>query len=492
MVWVHPRPQFWFERMLVNQYEDHLWQEHFRMTRQTFEYICCLVGPDLVRQDTNMRKSIPVRKRVAIALWRLATGETCRSTGLTFGQGRSTALTMRDQFCAALLPRANEFIKFPRTEAETRRAMEGFAVLSDFPQIVGAIDGSHIPIKRPVEYPNDYYNRKSFHSLVLQGIADADGRFIHVSTGYAGSIHDARVLRLSFLPRKVDDGEILQSPVRRIARQNVKPLLVGDPAYKLTTWCMKPYPETATITQSQIQIDFNKSLSSARIVIEQAFGLLKGRWRCLLTKLDESVDKVPETITVCCILHNICSSLTPQKFAPMMMTMPHTLLPPRDTTTREHDYGNLFVRLFTRFTTPVKRRTAFLIYFSPMWGFLEKEMFCRFVFCFLRWLRSAITVFFFVATFVPSFFFHCDFCAEFFFHCDFCAEFFFNCKKNLAIKVAMTKKNSAQKSQCRKNKLGTKITMTKKKLCTKVAIKRKTWHKSRNEEKKGNGTSEPP
>ena len=27
MVWVHPRPQFWFERMLVNQYEDHLWQE---------------------------------------------------------------------------------------------------------------------------------------------------------------------------------------------------------------------------------------------------------------------------------------------------------------------------------------------------------------------------------------------------------------------------------------------------------------------------------
>ena len=185
--------------------------------------------------------------------------------------------------------------------------MEGFAVLSDFPQIVGAIDGSHNPIKRPVEHPNDYYNRKSFHSLVLQGIADADGRFIHVSTGYAGSIHDARVLRLSSLPRKVDDGEILQSPVRRIGRQNVKPLLVGDPAYKLTTWCMKPYPETATITQSQI--DFNKSLSSARVVIEQAFGLLKGRWRCLLTKLDESVDKVPETITVCCILHNICSSL---------------------------------------------------------------------------------------------------------------------------------------------------------------------------------------
>lgn len=67
---------------------------------------------------------------------------------------------------------------------------------------------------------------------------------------------------------------------------------------------MKPYPETAAITQRQR--DFNRSLSSARVVVEQAFGLLKGRWRCLLNHLDESVDKVPLTIITCCILHNIC------------------------------------------------------------------------------------------------------------------------------------------------------------------------------------------
>ena len=35
------------------------------------------------------------------------------------------------------------------------------------------------------------------------GAADGQGRFVHVSTGYAGSIHDARVLRMSSLTKEV-------------------------------------------------------------------------------------------------------------------------------------------------------------------------------------------------------------------------------------------------------------------------------------------------
>ena len=147
-------------------------------------------------------------------------------------------------------------------------------------------------------------NRKSFHSIVLQGVADANGKFLNVSTGYTGSIHDARVLRMSALLTAIENGDILHSPTRRIGGTEVKPLLVADPAYKLTTWCMKPFPQTRALTDSQR--DFNKSLSSARVVIEQAFRLLKGRWRCLLNKLDELEEKVCSTIIACCILLNIC------------------------------------------------------------------------------------------------------------------------------------------------------------------------------------------
>ena len=110
VAWVLERPQFWFEHMLLNQYANNIWREHFRISRQTFQFICNLVRPHLVRQDTNMRRAIPVEKRVAVALWRLATGNSYRTTGLVFGVGRCTALKLKDEFCSALLMTAKDLL----------------------------------------------------------------------------------------------------------------------------------------------------------------------------------------------------------------------------------------------------------------------------------------------------------------------------------------------------------------------------------------------
>ena len=85
-----------------------------------------------------------------------------------------------------------------------------------------------------------------------------------MSTDYAGRIHDVRVLRMSALLTAIENNDILFSPTRRIGGTEVKLLLVADQAYKLTTWCMKPFPQTRALTDSQE--DFNKSLSSAVIV----------------------------------------------------------------------------------------------------------------------------------------------------------------------------------------------------------------------------------
>lgn len=68
---------------------------------------------------------------------------------------------------------------------------------------------------------------------------------------------------------------------------------------------MVPYRDNGHLTDRQK--NYNFCHASARMAIERAFGLLKGRFRSLLTVLDMGrVDLIPEFILACCVLHNIC------------------------------------------------------------------------------------------------------------------------------------------------------------------------------------------
>ena len=95
----------------------------------------------MAKKDTRLLECIPVNKRVAVALWRLATGDMYRSIGLPFGR-------VNADFCKAIAKRASYFIKFPETlKEELTQNIRLFPQKSPFPEVVGAIDGSHIPLK---------------------------------------------------------------------------------------------------------------------------------------------------------------------------------------------------------------------------------------------------------------------------------------------------------------------------------------------------------
>lgn len=79
--WIEPsrgKSLFWEEA--VSQWKDDtLWLENFRISRQSFLFICHGLQDTLKRKDTRFRKAITVEKRIAICLWHLATGEDLRS-----------------------------------------------------------------------------------------------------------------------------------------------------------------------------------------------------------------------------------------------------------------------------------------------------------------------------------------------------------------------------------------------------------------------------
>ena len=80
--------------------------------------------------------------------------------------------------------------------------------------------------------------------------------------------------------------------------------VIGDPTYPLLKWLMKPYSDTRRLSTQQST--FNYRLSRASNVEENAFGRLKGRWRCLMKRNDCTLELVKVQVAACCILHNIC------------------------------------------------------------------------------------------------------------------------------------------------------------------------------------------
>ena len=72
------------------------------MRNDTFMYLCNQLRCELNKSDTRMRRAISVEKRVAVALWRLATNVEYRSIGHLFGISRSTACVIVHEVCSAI------------------------------------------------------------------------------------------------------------------------------------------------------------------------------------------------------------------------------------------------------------------------------------------------------------------------------------------------------------------------------------------------------
>ena len=164
-VWVKQRNRTYLPRAIMS-WSDYEWKQNFRVSRATFHFLCQELRPFLERRET-VRTPISVEQRVALCLTRLGSNSELRIISNLFGVGLSTTCVALHDVCRAIVEHlAAKYITFP-TGQRLQTIVDGFLSKWGFPQCIGAIDGSHIPIIAPSENPLDYYNRKGHHSVIL-------------------------------------------------------------------------------------------------------------------------------------------------------------------------------------------------------------------------------------------------------------------------------------------------------------------------------------
>lgn len=121
-------------------------------------------------------------------------------------------------------------------EEHLKLVAEGFMSKWGVPQCVGAIDSTHILIVAPKDSSLDSYNRKGYHSEVLQALVDCEYKFLEVYVRSPGSVHNAHVLMNSGLYSKCDSVAFPPNWPKIINGTSIPLFIIGDPAYSLTSF----------------------------------------------------------------------------------------------------------------------------------------------------------------------------------------------------------------------------------------------------------------
>ena len=239
------------------------------------------------------RDTLSAEMQVLVALRFYASGSFQNVLGDTVNVRKSTVSRMVHRVSAALCRHSREFIHFPNQD-EANRQKRKFLEKSNFPNVIGCIDGMQIKIQAPTKNEHEFVNSRGKHSINVEIVCDFDLRIINCVVRNPGSVHDARMLRESSVWRDFER----QPPL-------LDGLILGDSAYPLRQWLMTPFLNP----QTRQERHYNAVFVSTRSTVERCIGVLKRRFHCLHSELRHTPNRACRIITACLVLHNMAVDL---------------------------------------------------------------------------------------------------------------------------------------------------------------------------------------
>ena len=306
--WLLRRPAFGqFEQLMVElRVEDPVaFQTFVRFEPAMFQEMVDRLTPRISKIDTNFRKALDPGLKLAITLRYLATGDTSKSLQYGFRVAYNTICLLIPDVCQAIVEEyKDEVVKTPSTPQEWMVVANHMSNRWQYHHCLGAIDGKHIAIRKPMKAGSYYFNYKHFHSIVLMALVDGEYKFIWVDVGANGPASDAQIFEDCELKLAIDQDVIGFPPPDHLPAddKDMPYFFVGDDAFPLRTYMMKPYGRHGVDVDERI---YNYRTSRCRRVSENAFGILANRFGCLLTTMKFQPEKATSIVlgAICC--HNL-------------------------------------------------------------------------------------------------------------------------------------------------------------------------------------------
>lgn len=219
--------------------------------------------------------------------------------------GNSTVSNIVTEVCKELWNTLRPLVLSIPTEETWLNMAEDFLTKWGFPHCLGSIDGKHITIKCPPGSGSMFYCYKSKYSIVLMAVVDANYKFVFVDVGSYGKDADSTIFEATTFARLLRNGQLnLPNPQPLQGETDSLPyIFLGDGGFKLETFLMRPFVRDAALQDRDKKI-FNQSLSRARVVVENAFGIMAQKFRVFLRPFETDLNNTIAIVKAACCLHN--------------------------------------------------------------------------------------------------------------------------------------------------------------------------------------------
>jgi hypothetical protein len=156
-IWRYERTIGYMKNQLFRSFSEKMFQQHIWLSFDTFRALIRVVGPSLERKNTNMRENIHLEIKVTMVFARLDNEKSLQMCGKVYGIVESTTSIIVRKFCVAVRKHLKPLVMPKLIRNKIKEITASFEHLHGILYILGAMDGSHVPIIAPKVDPKSYY-----------------------------------------------------------------------------------------------------------------------------------------------------------------------------------------------------------------------------------------------------------------------------------------------------------------------------------------------